>query len=125
MKHWITLLLLVCVGSQAVAQKKELLSDKETIMARAAQALDASLQPGTELNQAIVKEDLIGKYVLQVSFREKGDISSVFVVSAEAHDQRSQNRFKDLVHFMEMPFKMPKGQQYRIDHTFDLNAIPR
>ncbi|MBL7982074.1 MAG: hypothetical protein JNL52_09715 [Flavobacteriales bacterium] len=109
----------------AHAQKKELLEDKETIMARAAAALDSAMQPGGALHSAVVKENLTGRFVIQVSFREKGDISSVFVVSAEAHDQRSQNRFKDLVHQLEMPFKMPKGRQYRIEHTFDLNAIPR
>ncbi len=125
MKQLITLLLLACLSVSAVAQKKELLADRETIMARAAQALDASLQPGTDLHEVIMKENLIGKYVLEVSFRDKGDISSVFVVSAEDHDQRSQNRFKDLVHFMEMPFKMPKGQHYRIAHTFDLNTVQR
>ena len=125
MKQLITLLGIVLFSLTASAQKKELLEDKDTIMARAAQALDAALQPSADLHEAIVKENLIGKYVLQVSFRDKGDISSVFVVSAEAHDQRSQNRFKDLVHFQEMPFKMPKGRQYRIEHTFDLNSIPR
>lgn len=125
MKQLITLLIFGSLSITASAQKKELLEDKETIMARAAQALDASLLPGADLHKAIVKEGLIGKYVLQVSIRDKGDISSVFVVSAEAHDQRSQNRFKDLVHFQEMPFKMPKGRQYRIEHTFDLNTIPR
>jgi hypothetical protein len=118
-------LLLACMAFTSYAQKKELVEDKETIMTRAAQALDASMQPGGFLHAEVVKENLIGRYVLQVSFRDKGDISSVFVVSAEAHDQRSQNRFKDLVHFSEMPFKMPKGRQYRIEHTFDLNAIQR
>jgi hypothetical protein len=125
MKHLTLLLFIVLLPLGSFAQKKELLEDKETIMARAAQALDGALQPGTDLHETIVKENLIGKYVLQVSFREKGDISSVFVVSAEGHDQRSQNRFKDLVHFLELPFKMPKGRQYRIEHTFDLNTIQR
>jgi hypothetical protein len=123
-----TLLAVCCVlllAAGASAQKKELLEDKEAILARAGQALDSALQPGTGLHEAIVKENLIGRYVLQVSFRDKGDISSVFVVSAEGHDLRSQNRFKDLIHFTEMPFKMPKGRQYRIEHTFDLNAISR
>lgn len=124
MKKLITLILLI-TGLVAQAQKKELLEDKETILARASQALEAALRPGGALYEAVKKENLIGRYVIQVSFREKGDISSVFVVSAEAHDQRSQNRFKDLVHQLEMPFKMPKGRQYRIEHTFDLNAIPR
>ena len=125
MKHLLLLIAFVCIPFGSFAQKKELLEDKETILARAAQAFDASLLPGTELHEAIVKENLIGRYVLQVSFREKGDISSVFVVSAERHDQRSQNRFKDLIHFLELPFKMPKGRQYRIEHTFDLNTIQR
>ena len=118
---WLTTMLTLT----ATAQKKELLEDKGTILARAAEVFDASLQPGTEMYETIVKEKLIGRYVLQVSFRDKGDISSVFVVSAEGHDLRSQNRFKDLVHLSRMPFKMPKGRQYRIEHTFDLNAIPR
>lgn len=118
---WLTTILTLT----AAAQKKELLEDKGTILARAAEAFDASLQPGMEMYETIVKEKLIGRYVLQVSFRDKGDISSVFVVSAEGHDLRSQNRFKDLVHLSRMPFKMPKGRQYRIEHTFDLNAIPR
>lgn len=125
MKHLFLLIVFPLISFGSFAQRKELLEDKETILVRAAQAMDAALQPGTELHEAIVNENLIGKYVLQVSFREKGDISSVFVVSAEAHDQRSQNRFKDLIHFQELPFKMPKGRQYRIEHTFDLNAIPR
>lgn len=125
MKHLYFLLVMALILFGSFAQKKELIEDKEIIMARAAQAFDAALQPGTELHEAIVKENLIGKYVLQVSFREKGDISSVFVVSADEHDQRSQNRFKDLIHFQELPFKMPKGRQYRIEHTFDLNAIQR
>lgn len=123
MKRILTILFLFSVALTATAQKKELLEDKETILARAGQALDAALQPGQALHEAVVKENLIGRYVIQVSFRDKGDISSVFVVSAEAHDQRSQNRFKDLVHQLELPFKMPKGRQYRIEHTFDLNTI--
>lgn len=119
------MLLLTGLAMAASAQKREYLEDKETILARAAETLTASLQPGTDLHAAIVKENLIGRYVLQVSFRDKGDISSVRVVSAEGHDIRSQNRFKDLVHLSRMPFRMPKGRQYRIEHTFDLNAIPR
>ncbi|MGV3636355.1 MAG: hypothetical protein ACO1NQ_01785 [Flavobacteriales bacterium] len=124
MKNLFTLLMMIA-ALQSAAQKKELLEDKEVILSRAAAALDAALMPGADLHRTIVEEQLIGTYVLQVSFREKGDISSVFVVSAEGHDQRSQNRFKDLIHFQELPFKMPKGRQYRIEHRFDLNAIPR
>jgi hypothetical protein len=125
MKHLMTLLVLLLLDSTTSAQKKELLEDKETILARAAQVLDAEMRTGGSLHAAVVKEDLIGRYVLQVSIRDKGDISSVFVLSAVDHDTRSQNRFKDLVHFTELPFKMPKGRHYRLEQTFDLNAIAR
>ena len=124
MRYLFVWILAIAFTYGAHAQKKELIEDKETILARASEVLDASLRPGSEVYEAIVKENLIGRYVLQVSFRDKGDISSVFVVSAEGHDIRSQNRFKDLIHLSQMPFKMPKGRQYRIEHTFDLNAIP-
>lgn len=107
------------------AQKLELLEDKDVILARAKAELEAALLPGTALHAAVIEEKLIGRYVIQVSFREKGDVSSVFVVSAEEADIRSQNRFKDLLHAFRFGFKMPKGRQYRIEMPFDLNAIPR
>lgn len=125
MRILLFVLLAVMTAPALHAQKKELLEDKATILARAQESLAAALEPGTKLHATILKENLIGKYVLQVSFKEKGAISSVFVVSAEDHDIRSQNRFKDLIHFHQLPFKMPKGRQYRIEHTFDLNTVPR
>ncbi|MCU0318939.1 MAG: hypothetical protein MUE88_02515 [Flavobacteriales bacterium] len=121
-----TLLLIVfglLLAQASLAQKKELLEDKDTILARATLAMDAALAPGGALHTAVMAERLIGVYHLQISFREKGDISSVFVARAEAHDIRSQNRIKDLVHQLELPFKMPKGRQYRIEHVLDLNAL--
>lgn len=123
MKPLILLALAMLVATTVHAQKKELLEDKATILARANEALDDAMKPGGALYEAVVKEKLTGKYTLQISIHEKGDISSVFVESAETHDIRSQNRFKDLVHFLKLPFKMPKGRQYRIAHTFNLNTI--
>ena len=108
-----------------LAQKKELLVDKAEILTAAATSFDALLKPGSQVYTTVLKEGLKGRYVLEVSFRDKGDISSVFVVSTEDSDIRSQNRFKDLIHGCKMPFKMPKGRQYRLEHTFDLNAITR
>lgn len=125
MKNIITLLCCALISMSALAQKKELLVDKAEILTAAATSFDALLKPGSPIYAAVVKEGLKGRYVLQVSFRDKGDISSVFVVSTEDSDIRSQNRFKDLIHGCKMPFKMPKGRQYRLEHTFDLNALTR
>ena len=117
------LLLCFLVYHDSVAQKKELIQDEKTILERANEALDASMRPGGELYESVLNEHLFGTYVIEVSFRDKGDISSVFVVSAQNGDIPSQNRFKDLVHQSRMPFKMPKGSQYRTTHTFDLSTI--
>lgn len=125
MKRSLPLLLSLIVCTSAIAQKKELLEDKDTILLRADEALTASMQPGAELYETVVKEHLTGTYAIQVSFRDKGDICSVFVVSAENGNIPCQNRFKDLVLQGQMPFKMPKGRQYNVTHTFDLNAINR
>ena len=125
MKHILIFLLVAFESTSAIAQKKELIQDKETILARAGEALDASMQPGGNLYEAVLKEHLTGIYVMKVSFRDKGDISSVFVESGQGGDIPTQNRFKDLVHQGRMPFKMPKGRQYSVTHTFDLNAINR
>ncbi len=125
MKNVLALLCCALISMSALAQKKELLVDKAEILTAAATSFDALLKPGSQVYTAVLKEGLKGRYVLEVSFRDKGDISSVFVVSTEDSDIRSQNRFKDLIHGCKMPFKMPKGRQYRLEHTFDLNAISR
>ena len=123
MKRFIPLLLSIIVCTCATAQKKELIEDSATILVRADEALAASMRPGGELYEAVAKEHLTGTYAIQVSFRDKGDICSVFVVTAENGNINSQNRFKDLVLQGRMPFKMPKGRQYQVTHTFDLNDI--
>jgi hypothetical protein len=125
MKTIFLTLVLLLAATQAPAQKKELIQDKATILARAGEAFDAWMQPGSDLYEKVQKENLTGTYVLQISFGDKGDITSVFVESAENKDIRSQNRFKDLIHECRLPFKMPKGRQYRVEHSFNLTAIPR
>jgi len=123
MKHLLAIMVCLFLAQYTYGQKMELVEDKEVILKRVAEAFDAFLEPGAALHEAVLEEKLIGRYVLQVSFKDKGDITSVFVVSAEAHDIRSQNRIKDLVHMSRLPFKTPKGRQYRLEHIFDLNAI--
>ena len=122
MKRLLPLLLCALLCHAGMAQKKELIQDEPTILARANEAFDAAMRPGGELHEAVVKEHLTGTYVLEVSFCDKGNISSVFVVSAENGNIPSQNRFKDLVHQGRLPFKMPRDHQYRLTHTFDLST---
>jgi hypothetical protein len=67
---------------------------------------------------------LTGTYRLEISLSDKGDIRSVQVLERLGGDIPSQNRFKQLVHGARFSsFKTPKGKQYRIEHTFDLDAL--
>lgn len=124
MKHVLgSLLLMLTLTTNA--QQRELLQDNAEIERRAIQELEAAMQgPEGYLYKAVIKEDLTGRLKLQVSLSDKGDIRSVQVLDREGGDIRSQNRFKDLVHQARFStFKTPKGKQYRIEHTFDLDAL--
>lgn len=122
-KHLILPWMCACTLAGAHAQKNVLLQDEATIQERAREALSAQLQPGTKLYGAVVKEKLTGRYTLQISFYNKGEISSVFVIGATGNDLRSQNRFKELVRQLRLPLKTPKGSQYRVEQEFNLDAI--
>ncbi|MEZ4740089.1 MAG: hypothetical protein R2818_12215 [Flavobacteriales bacterium] len=114
------LILLLAFCTSAFAQKKELIQDKKAIQERADAELDAAMAPGGPLYTVIQENGLKGKMDAQISFREKGDVSSVFVVAFDGSIE-DQNRFRSALHAFRFHFKMPKGQQYRIEKHFDLN----
>lgn len=113
------------IAAPASAQQMLSLSDEQAIASKVKSELQSALAPGGPLNERVVEERLIGRYTIQISLHKNGDVSSVFVMSAEEGDIRSQNRFKDLLHAFRFDFKMPKGKQYRVEIPFDLNNIPR
>ena len=118
MKHTLIILLLAFCTT-AFAQKKELIQDKKAIQERANVELDAAMAPGGPLYALIQENGLKGSMDAQISFREKGDVSSVFVVAFDG-TIADQNRFRSALHDFRFNFKMPKGQQYRIEKHFDL-----
>lgn len=123
MKHTLTLLLMLLALN--VLGQREYLEDKDVIQQRAIAELEAAMQgPDGFLYKAVVKEGLTGSYRLEISLSDKGDIRSVQVLDRQGGDIPSQNRFKQLVHSARFSsFKTPKGKQYRIEHSFDLDAL--
>ena len=122
MKHLVTLLCCALLTVGATAQKKELIREKAAIQERANAELDAAMAPGGTLYTVIQENGLKGSMDAQISFREKGDVSSVFVV-AFSGSISDQNRFRSALHEFRFDFKMPKGQQFRIEKHFDLNPV--
>ncbi|MEX1132084.1 MAG: hypothetical protein WEC15_02565 [Flavobacteriales bacterium] len=125
MKNTLTILLLLL--STAVLGQREYLEDKDVIQQRAIAELGVAMHgPDGFLYKTVVKEKLTGRYHLEISLGDKGDIRSVQVLERIGGDIPSQNRFKQLVHDSRFSsFKTPKGKQYRIEHHFDLDAIHR
>ncbi|HMN05630.1 MAG TPA: hypothetical protein PKD45_07875 [Flavobacteriales bacterium] len=124
MKRAIIILAALGLALQASAQKREYLEDKDEIQRRAIGQMAAALQPEGVLYKAVMKEHLTGSYDLQISFGDKGEMLSVQVLERRGGDIPSQNRFRQLVHELRLNgFKTPKGKQYRIVQTFDLDAL--
>lgn len=124
MKNALILLLALFMAMAASAQKREYLDDKEEIQRRASEQMALAMQPDGALYKAVLKERLSGSYDLQISFGDKGEMLSVLVLERRGGDIPSQNRFRQLVHELRLNgFKTPKGKQYRIVQTFDLDAL--
>lgn len=123
MKTLLTLLL-IALGQITWAQR-EYLDDKEAIQQRASAELELAMQgPNGNLYKTVVKEQLTGSYLLEISLGDKGDIRSVQVLERTGGDIPSQNRFKQLVHDTRFSsFKTPKGKQYRFTHRFNLDPL--
>lgn len=113
------IIVLLALCSSTFAQKKELIQDKKAIQERANVELDVAMAPGGPLYTVIQENGLQGSMDAQISFREKGDVSSVFVVAFDGSIE-DQNRFRSALHAFRFNFKMPKGQQYRIEKHFEL-----
>lgn len=122
MKQLLTILL-IASASLSFGQR-EYLEDRDEIVRRAAAELDAAMRPEGTLYKAVLKEQLTGSYLLQISLGDKGDIRSVQVLDRQGGDIPSQNRFKQLVHSARFNyFKTAKGRQYRFEHRFDLDVL--
>jgi hypothetical protein len=123
MKNISTILLLLL--STPIFGQREYLEDKDVIQQRAIAELQSAMEgPDGFLYKAVLKEKLSGSYRLEISLGDKGDIRSVQVLERIGGDIPSQNRFRQLVHNARFSsFKTPKGKLYRIEHTFDLDAM--
>lgn len=116
------LLLLLCLlsGLSVAAQKRELIMDKDAVIARAHAELDAAMAEGGSLHEHIVRNNWQGHMLARISFRDKGDITSVFVVDFQG-EVAHQNAFRAALHEFRFAFKTPKGKQYRLEKHFHLD----
>jgi hypothetical protein len=114
------ILLFVLAGISSYAQKKELIENKDSIVARAAAELDQAMQgPEGRIYLFAQEHGIKGSYTMDISIQEKGKVSSIFAVDHENGTIDFQNRLKDFIMEYKFNFKMPKGKYYKFRYTFN------
>lgn len=113
-----TILLIAGSAVPSVAQKKQLLSNYDEVVAMARRELDSLFQPGAPLRVQAAKRGLVGEYVVDITLFDKGKVQSVFMVSGSMADVTMQNRVKDFIRTFEFGFKVPKSTNFKFRYTF-------
>jgi len=122
MKKLSMIILLVMTGFICLAQKPELIEDKDLIIDRANTELDSAMvSPEGTIYLYTLKHPVKGEYTYDISIREKGMVISIFAVGNNNGTIDSQNRLKDFLMTYKFNFKMPKGKSYKFRHTFIFN----
>lgn len=117
MKKQLLIIVLMIIAFAGYSQKKQLIEYKEDIIAAAIAELDiaCSSPEGTIYKQAT---DISGKYVFDITIRERGMTATVFVVNDGENPIQMQNKLKDIVKNFKFSFKVPKGKSYKFQYTF-------
>jgi len=122
MKKTSLLILFLLIGFCSIAQKKELLEDKDLIIERANAEIDLAMTPPEgSLYLYSLKNPIQGEYTFDISFNYKSIVTSIFVVENKNGTIDAQNRFKSFMMTYKFNFKVPKGKSYKFRHTFVFN----
>ncbi len=122
MKKSILLAILILLGISSFSQKKELIEDKDLIIARATAELDSAMMaPEGAIYLWTQKNPIKGEYVFDISIWEKGTITSLYVVASNNGTIEMQNRFRSFLMEFQFNFKMPKGKSYKFRYAFVFN----
>ena len=120
MKKKILLGFFILLGISSIAQKKELIEDKDLIIERATAELDSALMaPEGVIYMWTQKNPIHGEYIFDISIWEKGTVTSIYVVASNGGTIDAQNRFKAFLMDFSFNFKMPKGKSYKFRYAFN------
>ena len=119
MKNKLLLVVLIMLGFTSIAQKKELIEDKDLIIERAKAELDqAMIAPEGSIYLYTLKNPIKGEYTFDISINDKSMVTSIFFVESKDGTIDAQNRFKSFLMTFKFNFKVPKGKSYKFRHTF-------
>lgn len=122
MKKLTLIMLLSMLFGGVHAQKKVLIEDYQKVIEAAKAEFDEAMKaPEGALYLFAEKHQIKGTFVLSITIHEKGKVVTVFVKKNEGGSIPSQNTLKDYLMKHRFNFKMPKGNDYKFDHTFQFN----
>jgi hypothetical protein len=120
MKKESIIILLLLVGLSSLAQKKELIDDKDIVIQRATAELDSAMAaPEGSIYLWAQKNPIKGEYIFDISIWEKGTVTSIFVVGSNGGTIEAQNRLRALMMNFVFNFKMSKGKSYKFRYAFN------
>ena len=119
-KYLPLLILLSFVDSKyLIAQSTELVSGRDNLVSQAVSQLNtAMLPPDGELYTFASENKITGSYTFDLTFRKKGEMATVFVVSSENASIHMQNQLKDHLKAFRFDLTVPKGESRKFRHTF-------
>ena len=119
-KYLPLLILLSFVDSKyLIAQSTELVSGRDNLVSQAVSHLNtAMLPPDGELYTFASENKITGSYTFDLTFRKKGEMATVFVVSSENASIHMQNQLKDHLKAFRFDLTVPKGESRKFRHTF-------
>lgn len=108
----------------AKAQKKPFYNTQEAVMEAAYKSLDERMENGSikawiedGLEKATGETTLKGRFVYDITIRNKGEVASVFKVESDA-SVPVQNYVRNHMKALRFPFKMPKNKSYKFQYEF-------
>ncbi len=122
MKKLTLIILLSLLIGGVYAQKKVLIEDYQKVIEAAKAEFDEAMKaPEGALYLFAEKHQIKGTFNLSITIHEKGKVATVFVKKNDGGSIKSQNTLKDYLMTYKFNFKMPKGNDYKFDHTFQFN----
>lgn len=122
MKKLTLIILLSLLIGGVYAQKKVLIEDYQKVIEAAKAEFDEAMKaPEGALYLFAEKYQIKGTFNLSITIHEKGKVATVFVKKNDGGSIKSQNTLKDYLMTYKFNFKMPKGNDYKFDHTFQFN----
>lgn len=123
MKRIVRVVILVMIyflTHEAKAQKKPYYKTEKLVVSAVAKTFDTESETGN-LRKWVSKNNIKGSYVMDITIGGKKS-EVVTVMSVESGDEATinhQNKLKNYIKKMRMPFKIPKGESYKIQYEFN------